>query len=207
MHSAQRGNPILEFVNNVPYEFASDILSDYVMGRTTCALYLSIRYHRLHPDYIYQRIKRLHQQYELRILLIQVDVDDHQAVLRELSKMAIVSHWTCILAWSHEEAGRYLETFKAYENKPADLIKEKVDGSHLARVTDFLTAIKGINKTDVITLLTTFGTVRNILHASSEELLLLPGFGEQKVKRLYDAFRQPFLVGGPGEEHEQDDEE
>lgn len=30
-----------------------------------------------------------------------------------------------MLAWSFEEAGKIIETYKIYENKPADLIKEK----------------------------------------------------------------------------------
>ena len=33
-----------------------------------------------------------------------------------------------------EEAGRYLETYKAFENKPPDLIMEKSESNYLARV-------------------------------------------------------------------------
>ena len=36
---------------------------------------------------------------------------------------------------SNEEAGRYLETYKCYENKPADILQEKVDGDHHSKVT------------------------------------------------------------------------
>ena len=35
---------------------------------------------------------------------------------------------------SAEEAGRYLETFKAYENKPSDLIMEKTESNFLSQV-------------------------------------------------------------------------
>lgn len=38
------------------------------------------------------------------------------------------------LPLSPEEAGRYLETYKAYEQKPADLLKEKVDQDFLSIV-------------------------------------------------------------------------
>ena len=37
-------------------------------------------------------------------------------------------------AFSPEEAGRYLETYKAYENKPPDLIMEKMESNFLAQV-------------------------------------------------------------------------
>ena len=36
---------------------------------------------------------------------------------------------------SAKEAGRYLETYKAYENKPADSLKEKVEQDFLSRVS------------------------------------------------------------------------
>jgi DNA repair protein Rad10 len=55
----------------VPWEY-EEIIPDYVMGRTTCALFLSLRYHNLNPDYINERLKQLGKQYELRVLLVQV---------------------------------------------------------------------------------------------------------------------------------------
>ena len=86
---------------------------------------------------------------------------------------------------STEEAGRYLETFKAYEHKPADMIKGRVNpdymsqvqvrhpqkkggragrsralhwgGRHVGQLTDTLTSIRSVNKTDVVTLASTFG--------------------------------------------------
>jgi hypothetical protein len=35
---------------------------------------------------------------------------------------------------SLEECGRYLETIKVYENKPADIIREHTDNDYLSRV-------------------------------------------------------------------------
>ena len=34
----------------------------------------SLRYHRLHPEYIHQRIEKLGHSYNLRILLLMCDV-------------------------------------------------------------------------------------------------------------------------------------
>lgn len=39
VNQAQRGNPILQHVRNVPWEY-DDIKADYVVGQTTCVLYL-----------------------------------------------------------------------------------------------------------------------------------------------------------------------
>uniref|UniRef100_A0ACB8FT96 Excision repair cross-complementation group 1 n=1 Tax=Sphaerodactylus townsendi TaxID=933632 RepID=A0ACB8FT96_9SAUR len=151
----QRGNPILKFICNVPWEFG-EIVPDYVLGQSTCALFLSLRYHHLKPNYIHERLQSLGKTYMLQVLLIQVDVKDPHQALKELAKICILADCTLVLAWSAEEAGRYLETYKAYEQKPADLLKEKVDQNYLSRVTDCLTSVKSVNKTDTLTLLSTF---------------------------------------------------
>ncbi|KAK2839684.1 hypothetical protein Q5P01_013424 [Channa striata] len=188
----QRGNPILKFVRSVPWEFG-DVVPDYVLGQTTCALFLSLRYHNLNPNYIHDRLKQLGQTFTLRVLLVQVDVKDPHHALKELARMCIMADCTLILAWSPEEAGRYLETYKSYEKKPADLLKEQVERDYLSKVTDCLTTVKSINKTDAITLLSTFSSVEGIISASKEDLVLCPGLGPQKAKRLYDVLHKPFL--------------
>lgn len=52
--------------------------------------------------------------------------------------------------------------------------------------------MRGVNKTDVLTLGATFKTVTNIMQASMEELAACPGLGPTKVKRLHETFHEPF---------------
>uniref|UniRef100_UPI00358FD378 DNA excision repair protein ERCC-1-like n=1 Tax=Myxine glutinosa TaxID=7769 RepID=UPI00358FD378 len=94
----QRGNPVLKHFRNVPWEF-SDIVPDYVMGQTSCTLFLSLRYHHLNPDYIYERLRMLGTAFDLRVLLVQVDVKDPHRTLKELAKMCVLADCTLILAW------------------------------------------------------------------------------------------------------------
>ncbi|XP_074876408.1 DNA excision repair protein ERCC-1 [Buteo buteo] len=188
----QRGNPVLKFIRNVPWEFG-DVVPDYVLGQSTCALFLSLRYHHLNPGYIHDRLRHLGRSYGLQLLLLQVDVKDPHQALKELAKICILADCTLLLAWSPEEAGRYLETYKAYEQKPADLLKERVEQDFLSRMTDCLTSIKSVNKTDALSLLTTFGSLAAMVDASREDLSLCPGVGPQKAKRLFDVLHEPFL--------------
>ncbi|XP_039455526.1 DNA excision repair protein ERCC-1 [Oreochromis aureus] len=188
----QRGNPILKFVRSVPWELG-DVVPDYVLGQTTCALFLSLRYHNLNPNYIHDRLKQLGHTFTLRVLLVQVDVKDPHHALKELARMCIMADCTLILAWSPEEAGRYLETYKSYEKKPADMLKEQVEKDYLSKVTDCLTTVKSINKTDAITLLSAFSSVEGIISASKEDLVVCPGLGPQKARRLFDVLHKPFL--------------
>lgn len=41
---------------------------------------------------------------------------------------------TLLLAWSAEEAGRIIETYKIFERKPPDLIMEKQESNSLSKV-------------------------------------------------------------------------
>ncbi|KAL5566125.1 hypothetical protein UlMin_029289 [Ulmus minor] len=187
----QKGNPLLKHIRNVRWAFA-DIVCDYLLGQGSCALYLSLRYHLLHPDYLYYRIRELQKNFKLRVVLCHVDVEDVAKPLLEVTKTALLHDCTLLCAWSLEECGRYLETIKVYENKPADIIQGQMDTDYLSRLTHALTTVRHVNKTDVVTLGTTFGSLSHIMDASMEDLARCPGIGERKVKRLYDAFHEPF---------------
>ncbi|MBA0875014.1 hypothetical protein Goshw_025096 [Gossypium schwendimanii] len=187
----QKGNPLLKHIRNVRWAFA-DVACDYLLGQNTCALYLSLRYHLLHPDYLYYRIRELQKNFKLRVVLCHVDVEDVVKPLLEVTKTALLHDCTLLCGWSLEECGRYLETIKVYENKPADLIQGQMDTDYLSRLNHALTTVRRVNKTDVVTLGSTFGSLSSIMDASMEDLARCPGIGERKVKRLHDTFHEPF---------------
>lgn len=182
---------MLKHIRNVRWDFA-DIVCDYLLGQNSCALYLSLRYHLLHPDYLYYRIRELQKNFKLRVVLCHVDVEDVIKPLLEVTRTALLHDCTLLCAWSLEECGRYLETIKVYENKSADIIQGQTDTDYLSRLTHALTTVRHVNKTDVVTLGSTFGSLSHIMDASMEDLARCPGIGERKVKRLYDTFHEPF---------------
>ncbi|KAJ2064058.1 ssDNA endonuclease and repair protein rad10 [Coemansia sp. S146] len=193
VNELQRGNPVLECVRNVRWSYSKDIIPDYVVGRTSCVLYLSVKYHRLHPEYISKRIDGLGKQYRLRVLLIHVDTDDYKIPLREINRIAVVGEMTILLAWSLDEAGRYIETLKAFEHRQPDIIRERVEETYMARLANSLTSIKSVNKTDVLTLSSNFGSFDGVARATSDELSLCPGVGDLKAQRIFKAFHEPFI--------------
>lgn len=127
VHPNQKGNPILKAITNIPWEFNSQIVPDYVVGRTACVLFLSIRYHNLKPDYIHERLKQLGKGYELRVLLVHVDIKESQNALKHLTRLCLLADLTLMLAWTPEEAGKIIETYKMFEHRPPDLIMEKAE--------------------------------------------------------------------------------
>lgn len=56
-----------------------------------------------------------------------------------------------------------------------------------------LTSVRSVNKTDAMTLLSTFGSMDKIVKASSDALGLCPGFGIQKAIRLHTTLHEPFI--------------
>lgn len=189
----QKGNPILNHVKSLPWEF-SDIPCDYVLGATTCALFLSLKYHRLHPEYIYSRLRQLGKLYNLRILLTMVDITNHEEALKELSKTSMINNLTLILCWSSQEAGRYLELFKSYEHASPTSIRAHQAETYKESLTEFVTTPRNINKTDAASLISNFGSLRAAVNAQPEELAIVPGWGEKKVKAWATTVREPFRV-------------
>ncbi|OAD61645.1 DNA excision repair protein ERCC-1 [Eufriesea mexicana] len=188
----QKGNPLLKFINNVPWEY-SEIVPDYVMGKTTCALFLSIRYHQLNPDYIHERLKMLGNMYNLRVLLVQVDIAEPQHALKHLTRICILADLTLMLAWNAEDAGKIIETYKIYENKPPDAIMERSETAPYQKLVNALTTIRSVNKTDATTLLSTFGTLNELIKSQPNILALCPGIGLQKAERIHKTLHEPFL--------------
>lgn len=189
----QKGNPVLNYVKTVPWEY-SDIPCDYVVGATSCVLFLSLKYHRLHPEYIYNRIRQLGKSYNLRILLTMVDIENHEQALQELSKTSMINNLTLILAWSAQEAGRYLELYKAYEHASPNAIRARQSESWQESLTEFITTPRQINKTDAASLISNFGSLRSAVNAEAEELALIPGWGEKKIRSWYTTVREPFRI-------------
>ncbi|KAI4592820.1 ssDNA endonuclease and repair protein rad10 [Pestalotiopsis sp. 9143b] len=189
----QKGNPVLAALRSVQWEY-SDIPADYGLGLTTCALFLSLKYHRLHPEYIYTRIRNLQGRYNLRIVLTMVDIPNHEDPLRELSKTSLVNNVTVILCWSAAEAARYLELYKSYEHANFSGIKGQQATSYTEKLVEFVTVPRGINKADAVSLVSAFGSVRNAVNAEPEQVSIIGGWGETKVKRWCSVVQEPFRI-------------
>eukprot|EP01068_Selenidium_serpulae_P010446 Selendium_serpulae@DN5466_c0_g1_i1.p1 len=191
----QKGNFVTGHIRNVPFEYAN-ILPDFLIGKVDCALFISLQYHRLHPLYLQQRAALFERRmYGVRLLLCLADLpaDDCEAALLQVSQIAVQHNLSLLLAWSFEEAGRILETMKAFENKPADLIRGQMEIQQRGRMIEVLTTVGAVNKTDAVTLISQFGTMENIFKATKGDLLQCPGMGSRKVNNLLEAINEPFF--------------
>ncbi|EUB61810.1 Geranylgeranyl pyrophosphate synthase [Echinococcus granulosus] len=156
----QRGNPLLELIRHVPWEYAA-IEPDYVFGPSQCAFFLSLRYHNLNPEYIFERLQKLKSTFQLIVLIVLVDVDDAHHPLKELNKFGLTQNVTVLLAWSFLEAARYVECFKVSVNKPPEELQSEAAVStaqkdQLTLATDFFTSLRIVSRSDAAALLSRF---------------------------------------------------
>eukprot|EP00053_Salpingoeca_punica_P011035 m.98897 g.98897 ORF g.98897 m.98897 type:complete len:437 (-) comp15566_c0_seq5:304-1614(-) len=189
----QLNNPLLDKIKNVRYETGLNLVPDFQIGDSTCVLYLSLKFHKRYPEYIQGRIRELGRQYRLRVLLVQNDRSDEQTSLLELTKLSVIYDLTMLVAWSLDEAARYLETFQVYQHKHLDqlMAAQKPDDP-----LSCLTSIRSVSRTDVVTLMSTFCSLRGIIEAEPEEMRLCPGLGDTKVESLVAVFNEPFVKPG-----------
>lgn len=84
---SQKGNPVLSCIRNVQWEMVSDLIPDYVVGSSTCALFLSVKYHLLHPKYILGRMNGIGNNYRLRVVVCLGNVTVTLCARKQLSML------------------------------------------------------------------------------------------------------------------------
>lgn len=94
-----------------------------------------MKYHKLHSNEIYTRIKEVGKRYSLLVLILLVDTANHWRVNREMTRLSVLTGFTVVLAWEDEEAARYIETLKAYEYKSPEAIRERTGDTPIDKVS------------------------------------------------------------------------
>lgn len=123
-----------------------------------------------------------------------VDIPNHEDSLRELSKTSLVNNVTVMLCWSAAEAARYLELYKSYEHANFASIRGQQATSYVEKLVEFVTVPRSVNKTDAISLVSSFGSLRNAINGDPEQISFISGWGERKVKNWCKAVEEPFRV-------------
>ncbi|WKX89546.1 hypothetical protein Q1695_008869 [Nippostrongylus brasiliensis] len=159
----QEGNPVLKYVRNVRYEWG-DIGPDFECGSTCGVLYLALKYHKLHPNYILTRLSgKEENKYACRV--------EEAAEYIENLKFADTRD----------------PTFKKPVFVPVD---ERTALQNAA--VGILTGARSVTKADAQRLLFNFGSLKAISEASEEQLALCPGLGPIRAKNLFNYLRTPF---------------
>lgn len=190
----QEHNPVLKLIRNVPWEYSLDELVDYRLGKSSGLLFLSVKYHRLHPNYIYERLRAVPKtKFRLQVVLLQLD-DPHNwarsdRTIREITRAGLLLNWTILLAWSEEEAARWIESLHSLQRRSAALIREKSVSWNGEAI---LGEISGINKTDGNSLMAMGKNLKGVAMLTSKEISSIRGFGRKKTESFMNALDAPF---------------
>lgn len=234
----QKANPVLQHLPpTCPWSILSvgsersgfvtcDKLPDFALGNIFI-WFISLRYHRLHPDYIYDRLmasgvslssndELLEQEFthgklspnSVRVLLVQVDVEDDRAWVRELSKLCVSVGLSMILAFSDEEAAKTLVLYRNLMNRgiPSTSARqhEKLDINEQspynsdAFIDNLHVILKKslkirLSRRDIQNLLLHYGSFSGVIKALDEGLgECVGGIGEKKGLRLSLALSAKF---------------
>ncbi|KAG7192596.1 ssDNA endonuclease and repair protein rad10 [Scheffersomyces spartinae] len=209
---SQKGNPLFKspLMKTASWRFDDTILSDYYISPTIQFLFLSLKYYKLRPEYIWRRIKNLRQGTStladslkdsvLRILLAVVDIDSHQDVLCKLLDICIKNDMTLVVAWSFEEAGNYIVFAKRLDTAPAK--RKRIEGvkatDYHSVFVDSITSVPRINKSDAANLIGACSSVKEIVVQScvpedQSRLSNISGIGNVKVQNLRRVVSEPFI--------------
>jgi len=191
----QKDNPILACIRSTLVEHVPDdqLSADFLAGPDTAVLFISLKFQRVHQDYLARRLKSL-GEWRNRILLCRVDIDQPDEALEQVTLTAFHGKLSLLLAWTDAEAAAYLETLHRYQSKGAEALRGRLtQGDHHARLLEVLTTVKGINKTDAAALAGRFGSLAGVAKANQEDLLRCSGIGDKKVRQLANVFHKPFF--------------
>lgn len=86
----------------------------------------------------------------------------------------------------------YIDIYYTPLGRSSASIQEKVENEFMPYMVKALTCIKPINRTDVSTLLSTFGSLSGVCAATEEQLGSCPGLGDRKVRKLIDVLHVSF---------------
>ena len=127
-----------------------------------------------------------------------VDITNHEDSLRELSKTSLVNNVTLVLCWSAAEAARYLELYKSYEHANFSAIQGHQANSYAEKLVEFVTVPRTVNKSDAVALVSMFGSLKNAVNADPEQIGVISGWGEKKVKAWCKVVDEPFRLKKAG---------
>lgn len=195
VHPRQKGNKLLERLK-VTHEYGPSTQSaDFVISSSICALFLQMKYHRLHPEYIFGRVKDVGDAYKLKILLIYLDIDAPEAHLADLSRLCFSTQWTMVVANSYAACARYIEDYKKLENVLPKSIMGKDKKGYSEQAKEFVASVRSINKENSTALLATMGSIAAAVEADEEKLIAIPGWGEMRARKWVQAVNEPFRPG------------
>ena len=111
--------------------------------------------------------------------------------MTDLQLEAMKYDFQVIMVWSFPEAGRYLRTLKAYENRPKAQLKGNQRGmTENEKIYETLGSLRRLANKDAGELLSNYGCLKDIILCEDyNEFTNIAGISDAKVESLTACFR------------------
>lgn len=198
---SQIENPVVKSVRRAKIGFEGDIgVFDFVPNPQLRipVLFLSMKFHLAYRQYIGQRVSAsvsVSSASPVVLLLLMDAEDESDKELEEITCLCVINSVRLLLAWSAEEGARILEILHMFGPDRASEIAR----GQFSRVTNesqwesltkeaLMSLQSGIGPKDSAKLLGHFGSLKNLILASENELGKVPSIGTKKSKHLFQSF-------------------
>jgi DNA excision repair protein ERCC-1 len=186
----QQGNPMIPTLqSNSEVTFIDSSVADFMIGKDLAVLFLTLKYHRQHPDYLTERLRGFRGSFPVRLLLFLVNDENPDRVISRLTSIGFANNLNLILAFTYEEAARWLLTLYNTQDSGVDDLRA-MNESHIETATDAFHAI-GLSRREAEGLLNGFPTVGEALLAPRETLGKVPALNEKKIDSLMAVISGP----------------
>lgn len=172
-------------------EFSDELPCDFAIAKKVGVLFITLKFHRSHPEYLASRIKDFRGAYSTRILLLLVNAENYDRTISMLTVTAIANNLSLILAFHFEEASRWLMSMYASQENQLDDLKA-VNETPYEMAVDAINAL-GPSKKEAESLLDHFSNVQSCIMASKEELANTGIINNNKIETFVQSVSAPFV--------------
>jgi DNA excision repair protein ERCC-1 len=186
----QQGNPMIPVLESgAEVVFADSSAADYTIGKDLAVLFLTLKYHRQHPDYLGERLRDFRGGFPVRLLLFLVNDENPDRVISRLTSVVMANNANLVLAFTYEEAARWLLMLYNTQDTGVDDLRA-INESHAETATEALHGL-GFSRREAEAMLRAFPTVAELLLAPREAIAKAAVVSEKKVDLFIEMITKP----------------
>ena len=186
----QEKNPMIPLLGGIDTRFTQSDIFDFAITDEIAILFLTIKFHRLNPQYFDDRAKKLIGPWKTRILILLIDDDNPNRHISALTQTAMAHNMTTVLAFGYEEASKWLHSYYTIQDSSLDELKSTSESNYDIAV-NMLHSLN-ISRKDAEDLLNTFGSIDKILKASKEQISKATSMSSSKIDAFFAAIDKDF---------------
>lgn len=188
INKVQQNNKVIEYLHPGTYEWSTDISCDFAIKNQIGVLYLSLKFHREHQNYIKTRLAANNDYFPVNILLLVSSSENDSSQINELTQLCITHNITVVLAFNTEESARWIQSMYQTQNSTLESLKTE-DEANIDTAINALHCL-GVSHKEAEALLLKFGSLEKCLNATQSSIAEI--LSPEKAKNFCAKIQAPF---------------